>query len=272
MDMEQMAEQVVERQPVVVDVTDADFMEKVIEESKRRPVVVDLWASWCGPCRTLSPILERVAEQRGGQVLLTKIDVDANPYTAGQFGVQSIPTVIAFRDGKPVDGFIGAIPEPMVSEFVDRLLPSEADVAAREALDEERSGDVADAERRYREVLESDPDNRAARLGLGRILAERGEAEAAKEMLSPLLPDPEAERLLAGLRVAGWSSLEGPGTLASAKRLAARGKWREALDAMLGALPDDPEAREAMLNVFAVLGDDDPLVADYRRRLANALF
>src|SRR5437867_92187 len=177
MEMEQMAEQVVERQPVVLDVTDADFMEKVIEESKRRPVVVDLWASWCGPCRTLSPILERVAEQRGGQVLLTKIDVDANPYTAGQFGVQSIPTVIAFRDGKPVDGFIGAIPEPMVNEFVDRLLPSEADVAAREAL-----------------------------------------------------------------------------------------------DAMLGALPDDPEAREAMLDVFAVLGDDDPLVADYRRRLANALF
>jgi putative thioredoxin len=272
MDMEQMAEQVVERQPAVVDVTDADFMEQVIEESKRRPVVVDLWASWCGPCRTLSPILERVAEQRGGQVLVAKIDVDANPYTAGQFGVQSIPTVIAFRDGTPVDGFIGAIPEPLVNEFVDRLLPSEADVAAREALDEEKSGAVADAERRYREVLKSDPDNRAARLGLGRILAEAGEAEAAKEMLTPLLPDPEAERLLAGLRVAEWSALGGPGTLASARRLAAQGKWREALDGMLGALPDDPEAREAMLDVFEVLGDDDPLVADYRRRLANALF
>jgi putative thioredoxin len=272
MDMEQMAEQVVERQPIVVDVTDAAFMETVIEESKRRPVVVDLWASWCGPCRTLSPILERVAEQRGGQVLLAKIDVDANPYTAGQFGVQSIPTVIAFRDGRPVDGFIGAIPEPMVKEFVDRLLPSEADVAAQEAFDEERSGDVADAERRYREVLASDPDNAGARLGLGRILAERGEAEEAKELLTALLPDPEAERLLARLRVAEWAALEGPGTLASARRLAAQGKWREALEGMLGALTDDPEAREAMLDVFAVLGDDDPLVADYRRRLANALF
>jgi putative thioredoxin len=269
---EQMAEQVVERQPVVLDVTDADFMEKVIEESKRRPVVVDLWASWCGPCRTLSPILERVAEQRGGQVLLAKIDVDANPYTAGQFGVQSIPTVIAFRDGRPVDGFIGAVPEPMVNEFVDRLLPSEADVAAQEALEEERSGDVADAERRYREVLASDPDNRGARLGLGRILAERGEAEAATESLTPLLPDPEAERVLAELRVAEWAMLEGPGTLASAKRLAAQGQWREALDGMLAAVTDDPEARQAMLDVFAVLGEDDPLVAEYRRRLANALF
>jgi len=270
--MEQMAEQVVERQPVVLDVTDADFMEKVIEESKRRPVVVDLWASWCGPCRTLSPILERVAEQRGGQVLLAKIDVDANPYTAGQFGVQSIPTVIAFRDGRPVDGFIGAVPEPMVNEFVDRLLPSEADLAAQEALEEERSGDVADAERRYREVLASDPDNRGARLGLGRILAERGDAEAATESLTPLLPDPEAERLLAELRVAEWATVEGPGTLASAKRLAAQGKWREALDGMLAAVADDPDAREAMLDVFAVLGEDDPLVADSRRKLANALF
>jgi len=272
MDMEQMAEQVVERQPVVVDVTDADFMEQVIEESKRRPVVVDLWASWCGPCRTLSPILERVAEQRGGQVLLAKIDVDANPYTAGQFGVQSIPTVIAFRDGRPVDGFVGAIPEPMVNEFVDRLVPSEADVAAAEAFDEEQSGDMADAEHRYREVLGTDPDNRAARLGLGRILAERGEAGGAKETLTRLLPDPEAERVLAGLRVAEWAALEDAGTLASAKRLAAQAKWREALDGMIGALRDDPEAREAMLDVFAVLSDDDPLVADYRRRLANALF
>src|SRR4029434_1875953 len=126
---------------------------------------------------------EGVAGERGGAFPLAKLDVDANPYTAGQFGVQSIPTVIAFRDGKPVDGFIGAVPEPMVKEFVERLLPSEADVAAQEAYDEERSGDVADAERRYREILTSDPDNRGARLGLARILLERGETEPAKDLL-----------------------------------------------------------------------------------------
>lgn len=265
-------ERVAERQSVVIEVTDADFVDKVVEESKRRPVVVDLWASWCGPCRTLGPILERAAERREGRFLLAKLDVDANPYTAGQFGVQSIPTVIAFRDGRPVDGFIGAIPEPMVSEFVERILPSEADLAAQEALEEERTGDVADAERRYREALSADPGNRAAGLGLGRILAEHGDLQEAKEILTPLRPDPEAERLLAGIRVSEWSTLEEPGTLPSAKGLAAQGKWREALDGMLGALRDDPAAREAMLEVFAVLGDDDPLVAEYRRKLANALF
>jgi len=108
-----MQEQVTESGPVVVEATDQNFLETVIEESKKRPVVVDLWASWCGPCRTLGPILEKVAGERAGSFLLAKLDVDANPYTAGQFGVQSIPTVVAFRDGQPVDGFVGAIPEPM---------------------------------------------------------------------------------------------------------------------------------------------------------------
>ncbi|MFB3738131.1 MAG: thioredoxin [Candidatus Velamenicoccus archaeovorus] len=257
---------------VVVDVTDADFMEQVVEESKERPVVVDLWAAWCGPCRTLGPILERVAEERGGSFRLAKLDVDANPYTASQFGVQSIPTVIAFKDGRPVDGFVGAIPEPLVNEFIDRLLPTEADVVAKEAEEEERSGDVEDAERRYREALEADQGNRSARLGLGRILAERAAFDEARQTLMPLLPDADAERLLASITVSEWADLRENGTLASAKRLAAQGRWREALDGMLGALRDDPDARQAMLEVFEVLGDEDPLVVDYRRKLANALF
>jgi putative thioredoxin len=258
--------------PVVVEVTDQDFLQSVVEESKRRPVVVDLWATWCAPCRTLGPILEKVAEERGGEFLLAKLDVDANPYTAGQFGVQSIPTVVAFKDGKPVDGFVGAIPEPMVKEFIDKILPTEADHEAQEALAEELEGDLDDAEAKYREALEADPGNQAARLGLGRVLAETGRDAEAREMLMPLLPDPEAERVLAMLEVRSWASISEPGTLASAKRLAAQGRYKEALEGMLGALRDDPEARQAMLDVFAVVGEDDPLVAEYRRKLANALF
>lgn len=264
--------QVEELEPVVVEATDQNFMDVVVEESKRRPVVVDLWAAWCGPCKTLGPILEKVASERGGGFLLAKLDVDANPYTAGQFGVQSIPTVVAFRDGRPVDGFVGALPEQMVNQFVDRLLPTEADLGVREALETEQNGDLGDAESKFRAALEADAGNRDARLGLGRILAESGREAEAREALMPLLPDDAAERVLAGIEVRSWAQLAEPGTLASAKRLAAQGTYRAALDGMLGALRDDPEARQAMLEVFAVLGDEDELVAEYRRKLANALF
>lgn len=258
--------------PVVIEATDDNFMQVVLEESKQRPVVVDLWASWCGPCKTLGPILEKVAGERDGGFLLAKLDVDANPYTAQQFGVQSIPTVVAFRDGQPVDGFVGAVPEAMVNEFVDRLLPSQADLEAGDALEEELEGDIAGAEAKYREALQVDSSNREARLGLGRILADTAREDEARQILMPLLPDADAERVLSGIEVRGWSKLTEPGTLASAKRLAAQGKWREALDGMLGALRDDPDARQAMVEVFSVLGDDDELVAEYRRKLANALF
>jgi putative thioredoxin len=259
-------------EPVVVEATDQNFVEAVVEESKRRPVVVDLWAAWCGPCRVIGPILEKVADERKGAFLLAKLDVDANPYTAGQFGVQSIPTVIGFKDGRPVDGFIGAIPEAMVNEFVDRLLPTEADLGAQEALEQELEGDLSEAEATYRDALASDPGNREAQLGLARILAETGREEEARQTLMPLLPDPEAERVLASLEVASWASLTERGTLASAKRLAAQGKHREAFDGMLGALRDDPDARRAMLDLFAALGEEDPLVVEYRRKLASALF
>jgi putative thioredoxin len=259
-------------EPVVVEVTDADFEQQVIEESKRRPVVVDLWASWCGPCKTLGPILEKVVGERGGDVRLAKLDVDANPMTAAAFGVQSIPTVVAFRDGQPVNGFVGAYPEPEVRRFVDELAPSEPEKEAAEALTEEQAGDLDTAEQGYRDTLAGDPENATARLGLARILLERGEADRAREFAEPLAPDPEAERILAGVRVAGWGELEGAGTLASARRLAALGRYREALDGMLGALADDPEARDSMLDLFAVLGEDDELTRTYRTKLASALF
>jgi len=259
----------------VIDVTDANFQEVVIEGSKERPVVVDMWASWCAPCRQLGPILEKVAEERKGAFLLAKLDVDANG--VGQALLQAvksqgIPTVVGFCDGQAVDLFIGAYPEPAVNQFVDRLLPTDADLDAQVAAEEEAEGDLDDAEAKYREALETDASNRTARLGLGRVLAQRGAAAEARQTLMSLLPDAEAERLLAELEVASWGGIAEAGTLASAKRLAAQGRWREALDGMLAALSDDPDARQAMLEVFAMLGEDHELVPEYRRRMANALF
>jgi putative thioredoxin len=181
--------------------------------------------------------------------------------------------VVAFRDGAPVSLFIGAYPEEAVNDFVDSILPTEADTLAGEAEAQVAAGDVAAGEQDFRDALEKDPDNAEAKIGLARILAERGEIDAARDLVTPLLPDPEAERVMSRIRVTEWADLAVPGTLASAKRLAAKGRWREALDGMLGALQDErDDARAAMVDVFAVLGDEDPLVPEYRRRLASALF
>jgi putative thioredoxin len=266
---------VLDPEPTVIEVTDADFMERVVGESRKRPVLVDFWADWCGPCKQLSPVLERLAGEMKGQFLLAKMDVDRNQFTASQFRIQSIPNVWAFVDGRPVDQFVGAMPEPVVREFITRLLPTDADRDAAEASEAAQLGDVEAAERGFREALERDPNNREAKLGLGRVLLERGELEEAHELLTPLLPDAEAERMLSAIRVAQWSE-NAEGSLAGPKRMAAAGRWREALDALLGAvrysLEDRDAAREAMIDVFAVLGDDDPLTREYRAKLASALF
>lgn len=260
----------------VVDVTDADFEQIVIEGSKERPVVVDMWAAWCGPCRTLGPILEKVAGERDGAFLLAKLDIDANG--VGQALLQAvrsqgIPTVVAFRDGQPVSMFIGAYPETEVNAFVDQLLPSEADIEVADAEAEIDEGDLAAAEAGFREALAKDPDSREAAVGLARVLVARGEIDEARPLVMRHLPDPEAEAVHATIEVREWAEEPANGTLASAKRLAAKGRWRESLDGMLGAIQDDRDAaRQAMVTVFAALGDDEELVAEYRRKLTAALF
>jgi putative thioredoxin len=260
----------------VVDVTDADFEKVVIEGSMERPVVVDLWADWCGPCKTLGPILEKVAVERGGAFLLAKLDVDANAVGNALLQAvraQGIPTVVAFKDGQPVNMFIGAYPEDEVNRFVDTLMPSEAELVAEEAQAEEEAGDLAGAEAGYRDALEKEPGNRDAAIGLARILVERGDDEEASALVTPLVPDADAERILSAIRVKGWAAEAADGALGAAKREAAAGRWTEALEGMLAALADDREAaREAMVDVFGVLGPDDPLVGAYRAKLAAALY
>jgi putative thioredoxin len=257
----------------VVEVTDQTFEQVVLEGSKQKPVVVDMWAEWCGPCRTLTPILEKVAEERGGAFLLAKLDTDANPMVAQAFGVQSIPTVIAFKDGAPVNGFIGAYPEPEVNRFLDTILPTEADQRAEDAKTDEASGDLEGAERGYREALDEDPANREAAVGLARILVDRGELDAAEELVATHRPDPEAERVIASVEMRRWKDAPSDGTLAEAKRLAADGDLAAALSGMLQALVEDRDAaRDAMVTVFTAVGDDEPLVPEFRRRLASALF
>jgi putative thioredoxin len=260
----------------VIEVTDGTFESAVLEESRRRPVVVDFWAEWCQPCRLIGPVLERVAGEREGAFLLAKLDVDANPQAAAAFRIQSIPAVKAFVDGRLVDEFIGAIPEAAIRQWVDGLLPSEADGTVSSAEEAERDGRLDEAERLYRGVLEVDPKHPGAMLGLGRLAAMRGDVEEARRLLTPLRPDPEAERLLSAMDVSEWaSSGNGAGPLAEAERAAAEGRFAEALEGFLGAVRSGDqrdEARDAMLKVFAVLGNDDPLTREYRRKLSAALF
>jgi putative thioredoxin len=270
----------IETTEVVVDVGDADFERVVIEGSRDRPVVVDLWASWCAPCRTLGPILEKVARERGGAFRLAKVDVDASGYGQALLQAvrsQGIPTVVAFRDGEPVNMFIGAYPEPEVNRFIDAVLPSEAERAAAEAQQEEEAGDVTAAEAGYRQALSNDPGNVEAAVGLARILAERGQDDEARALAEPhRVVDAGAAQLIATLEVRSWAALaDEADPLVGAKRAAAGGRSREALDAMLSVLEDGEhrdQARDAIVTVLTALGNEHELVPEYRRRLTNALF
>lgn len=236
--------------PGAADVTDATFQTQVLERSATLPVVVDLWAPWCGPCRTLGPLLEEAVAASGGAVELAKVNVDENPRTAAVFGVQSIPAVFALRDGKVVDGFIGAQPKPFVDEFVARLAPppSEADALAE-------AGDEAS----LRRALELERDHPAAVVALARILVGRGEGEQALELLARVPETPEVRALAARAR------LEEHGIDTSSDITAT-------LDSLLERAGDDDVARQELVDLLETLGADDPRTATYRRALASKLF
>jgi putative thioredoxin len=262
----------------VVEVTDADFSAQVLEESRKRPVVVDFWAAWCRPCLLIGPVLERLAGEHGGEFLLAKLDVDSNPRTSAAFRIQSIPAVKAFRDGRLVSEFIGAIPEQSIREWLRSVLPSEADRLAVQGEEEERVGRTNEAADLYSQALAQDPGHEIASLGLGRLAALRGNLEEARQLLTPLRPHPEAERLLAAVEVSEWAGPggDGQGPLAEAERSAAEGRFAEALEGFLREVATGGEhrdqARESMLKLFSVLGEDDPLTREYRRKLAATLY
>src|SRR5262245_19042805 len=233
----------------VKDVSDASFDREVVQRSHQIPVVIDFWAPWCAPCRALGPLLERLAEEHNGDFVLAKINVDENPRAATAFGVRSIPAVKAVHGGEVVDEFVGALPEPAVLQFLDRFLPSDSDRLAEEARAAERRGDRAGAEASYRRALESDPNQPAARLGLGRLLSD-SDPEAALGELDRVLPATaeraEADRIAARLRLgrgngAGDAALRArierdPNDLDARLRLARLLAAREEFEAALGHL------------------------------------
>ena len=274
----------------VKDIDQQDFAREVVQRSEEVPVVVDFWAEWCAPCKTLGPTLEKVAEEYGGGFELVKIDVDANQELASQFGIKSIPTVIAFKDGKPAAQFQGAIPEAQIRQWVDGLLPTEEDRMVDRARDLLLDGAEDDAESILRDVLERVPDHHDGATALASLLIARGDTAEALITLGRLPRTSEVERLEAAARVTAAQEIDvsdierrladDPGDdtarLELGQALAARGEYEPALDRLLdvvkagGDLRDD--ARQAMIDVFGVLGADHPLTTTYRRALANALF
>jgi putative thioredoxin len=251
------------------DVTESDFEVRVIERSRELPVVVDFWAEWCGPCRVLGPALEAAADKRAGEVELVKLDVDTNQSLAAAFGIRGIPAVKAFRDGKVVAEFTGAVPPAQVEEFLDRLVPSPADKLAA-------AGDEAS----LREALRLDPRNATAAVKLGRVLLDRGEAEEALELLDDFHGDFQAEGLAARARLteeAGDDRTDGAGLLSRSFAAWDKGEPEAALEGLqeLVAETNDPEKRDllrrVMVAIFTELGADHPLAREHRRRLAAAL-
>jgi len=234
----------------MIEVTDATFQQAVIARSADVPVVVDLWAPWCGPCKTLGPILERVVGLTGGGVELAKVNVDENPQVSSTFQVQSIPAVFALRDGKVVDGFVGAVPEAQVVEFVDRLAaaPSEADLLVA-------AGDEAS----IRKALALEPDHPDAVAALARILIDRGDADGALALLARVPETADIRALAAAARLAAADVSIGDDVTAI-------------LDPLLERVRDDGAARQEFLDVLETLGPQDPRTARYRKALATRLF
>lgn len=288
-------------QGVIKDGTSSSFAKDVVDASRQALVLVDFWASWCGPCKQLTPILEKVVASYGGKVRLVKINTDEHPAIAGQLRVQSLPTVYAFRDGRPLDGFMGAQPESQVRAFIDRLLGEDAEAdlasvieAAEAALEE---GDLQGAAEAFAAVLQEDQQNAQALAGLARCYLISGDTARAEQTLALVPPDKQSSAPVQSVRAAlelaklagksdNSAELEqrlaaNPADLEArfdlAVALAARGKKAEALEHLLDLVRrdrnwNDQAARKQLVQLFDAWGPKDECTLDGRRRLSSILF
>jgi putative thioredoxin len=269
----------------IIEVDETTFLPDVIDRSRRQPVIVDFWAPWCGPCRMLSPTLERLTKEANGAFALAKINTDENQRLAVQYGVQGIPAVKMFRDGQVVGEFVGALPESRVREFIKQHAPSQSDLILTAAQDLARAHSWAEAETTYRHALTADPNNAQIALELSKVLLRLGAGAEAAALLAAIPSEArEAEAAQKLLPVARWMCpasatevQEIDRMFAAAGQLACQGEFTEALDGLIGVLRRNRsyrngEAKQVMLGLFELLGVDDPIARDYQRQLASVLF
>ncbi|WP_113265587.1 thioredoxin [Agrobacterium cavarae] len=288
----------------IKDTTTANFSKDVMDESRRQPVLVDFWAPWCGPCKQLTPVLEKVVNEAGGRVKLVKLNIDDHPAIPGQLGIQSIPAIVAFVDGRPVDGFMGAVPESQILQFIEKLAgpagddqEAEIEAALAEAKQLLEAGDFQNAAQLFGAVMQADPENAAAVAGIAECMIAVGQYERASELLSALSEElskdaavqaaskklaqfDEARKLgdpLALQQALQLNPDDHASRLKLAKILNAQGKREEAVEELLIIMRkdrtfEDDGARKQLVEFFETWGFKDPASISGRRKLSSILF
>ena len=294
------------RQVVIKDTTAADFATDVIDASQDTPILVDFWAPWCGPCKQLTPVIEKAVAEAGGKVQLVKLNIDESPQIAQQMRIQSIPAVYAFFQGRPVDGFTGAVPESQIKSFIDRMVkmadaaagPSPTDEAIEEAKAAFDSGDASSASAIYGQILQQEPGNIKALTGMGRCHLATGQLESAKNMLASIPEDMQGEAEVAALRTALELAEQAATASGETGELEAKvesdpndhqtrfdlalayyaeGANEQAIDALVEILRknltwNENAAKEQLVKIFEALGQAHPDTVEGRQKMASILF